>query len=71
MNRIYVELQRELGSLCVLRDGFRVGTNRYHGPGEFLDPAIRQHLTQAEQHIREAIELVTMHLEELEKETTA
>jgi hypothetical protein len=66
MNRDYIELQRELGSLCVLRDGFRVGTNRYHGPGEFIDPAIRQHLEKAEQHIREAIALVETQLEKME-----
>jgi hypothetical protein len=66
MNRDYIELQRELGSLCVLRDGFRVGTNRYHGPGEFIDPAIRQHLEKAEQHIREAIALVEAQLEKME-----
>ena len=66
MNRDYIELQRELGSLCVLRDGFRVGTNRYHGPGEFISPAIRQHLEKAEQHIREAIALVETQLEKME-----
>jgi hypothetical protein len=66
MNRDYIELQRELGSLCVLRDGFRVGTNRYHGPGEFISPAIRQHLEKAEQHIREAIALVEAQLEKME-----
>lgn len=66
MNRDYIELQREFGALCVLRDGFTVGTNRYHGPGEFIDPAIRRHLTQAEQHIREAIEIVKTHLEHME-----
>jgi hypothetical protein len=66
MNRDYIELQRELGSLCVLRDGFRVGTNRYHGPGEFIDPAIRQHLEKAEQHIREAVALVEEQLEKME-----
>jgi hypothetical protein len=66
MSRDYIELQRELGSLCVLRDGFRVGTNRYHGPGEFIDPAIRQHLEKAEQHIREAVALVEAQLEKME-----
>jgi hypothetical protein len=66
MNRDYIELQREFGSLCALRDGFRVGTNRYHGPGEFIDPAIRQHLEKAEQHIREAIALVEEQLEKME-----
>jgi hypothetical protein len=66
MNRDYIELQRELGSLCALRDGFRVGTNRYHGPGEFIAPAIRQHLEKAEQHIREAVALVEAQLEKME-----
>jgi hypothetical protein len=66
MNRDYIELQRELGSLCTLRDGFRVGTNRYHGPGEFISPAIRQHLEKAEQHIREAVALVEEQLEKME-----
>jgi hypothetical protein len=68
MNRDYIELQREFGSLCVLRDGFRVGTNRYHGPGEFIAPAIRQHLEKAENHIREAIALIKDQLEKMEAE---
>ena len=65
-NRDYIELQREYGSLCALRDGFRVGTNRYHGPGEFIDPAIRKHLEQAEHHIRQAISAIEEHLDRVE-----
>lgn len=67
-NRDYIELQREYGSLCALRDGLRVGTIRYHGPGEFIDHAIRRHIDQAEHHIRQAISVIEEHLDRMENQ---
>ncbi len=71
LQRYYIELQREYGSLVAFRDSLRLNTYRYHGLADH-DHAIgieySNTLEAVEDHARKACQLLQDRLEEIEVE---